>query len=235
MLIFFWCLIGIQVQLFTPSEVLQGAWEMKTGGAPGDQATLIATENYLSIAIFNPDAKSFTGTYGGPYRLENGSCRLTYEFDTRDSGNIGKEVSFKIQVTETSLTLDNLVKTTWNKLDQSPSTAPLAGCWRITARAGNDGQMSPMNSGPRKTIKMLSGTRFQWIAINPASKQFFGTGGGTYTLKDGKYTEHISFFSRDGSRVGSELGFNAVVDNGKWKHSGTSSTGNPVNEIWEKQ
>ncbi|MGB4902866.1 MAG: hypothetical protein WBP00_18965, partial [Saprospiraceae bacterium] len=60
-------------------------------------------------------------------------------------------------------------------------------------------------------------------------------GGGTYTSADGKYTETIEFFSRDKSRVGSSLSFDAKVDGGTWDHSGKSSTGNPVLEIWTRQ
>ena len=92
-----------------------------------------------------------------------------------------------------------------------------------------------MTKAARKTIKIFSKTRFQWAAINTQTGDFSGTGGGTYTLKDGKYTATLEFFSRDSSRVGMSLSFDALVEGGKWTHSGKSSTGNPVNEIWEKQ
>lgn len=65
--------------------------------------------------------------------------------------------------------------------------------------------MVSMRPGARKTIKILSGTRFQWAAINSETGEFFGTGGGNYTFKDGKYTENIEYFSRDASRVGASL------------------------------
>jgi len=91
------------------------------------------------------------------------------------------------------------------------------------------------NRGPRKTLKILSGTRFQWAAINPETKQFSGTGGGTYTFENGKYTENIEFFSRDNSRVGASLTFDGEVSGDKWKHSGNSSTGNPIAEIWTRE
>jgi hypothetical protein len=99
----------------------------------------------------------------------------------------------------------------------------------------NNGQFNAMPKAARKTIKIFSRTRFQWAAINTQTGDFSGTGGGTYTLKDGKYTETLDFFSRDSSRVGMSLSFDALVEGNKWTHSGKSSTGNPVNEIWEKQ
>lgn len=85
---------------------------------------------------------------------------------------------------------------------------------------------------PRKTMKILSGTRFQWIAYNTETKQFMGTGGGTYTTENGEYTENIEFFSRDDSRVGNSLKFNYTLTDGNWNHQGVSSKGDPLNEIW---
>jgi hypothetical protein len=217
------------------SPVIKGAWELRGAGDPGEVATLIATDNYLTVAVYNENTNSFIRTYGGSYQSVQGKCLLTLEFNSTDTSEIGKLISYHTTVGETSLTLENLVKTTWARIDNAPATAPLSGCWRITARIGNDGNMSPMPKGSRKTLKINSGTRFQWVAINPASKQFFGTGGGKYTLVDGKYTEHIGFFSRDPSRVGKELVFTAEVSGPKWIHKGKSSTGNDVHEVWEKQ
>ena len=85
---------------------------------------------------------------------------------------------------------------------------------------------------PRKTMKILSGSRFQWIAYNTETRQFMGTGGGTYLTVKGKYIEQIEFFSRDDSRVGAKLDFEFKLDNGEWNHMGFSSKGDPIHEIW---
>ncbi|MCH5689221.1 hypothetical protein LWM68_36260 [Niabella sp. W65] len=85
---------------------------------------------------------------------------------------------------------------------------------------------------PRRTLKLLTATRFQWAAINVETGEFSGTGGGTYTFKDGKYTEHIEFFSRDSSRVGMSLTFDGRLEGGNWIHSGKSSKGDPIYEVW---
>ena len=81
-------------------------------------------------------------------------------------------------------------------------------------------------------MKILSGTRFQWIAYNTETKEFLGTGGGTYTTEDGKYTENIEFFSRDATRVGTSLAFTFEIKDSNWHHSGLSSKGEPIYEIW---
>src|SRR5690606_19688200 len=104
--------------------------------------------------------------------------------------------------------------------------------WVITGRADKEGNLNQMTPGDRRTVKILSGGRFQWIAFNSATKQVMGTGGGTYTAENGKYTENISFFSKDNNRVGASLEFEYQLKDGKWHHSGKSSKGDPIHEIW---
>ncbi len=107
----------------------------------------------------------------------------------------------------------------------------LSGVWIITGRERN-GEMQRREIGDRKTIKILSGTRFQWIAYNSATGQFFATGGGSYLAKYGRYIENIEFFSKDDFRVGASLTFDYQIMNKEWNHRGKSSAGEPINEIW---
>src|SRR5690606_688936 len=121
----------------------------------------------------------------------------------------------------------------WKRIDNG-KPGKLAGAWLITGRM-QEGKMSQMTPGARRTTKILSGTRFQWIAYNVETKEFSGTGGGTYTTRDGKYTENIEFFSRDNSRVGARLTFDFSLENGAWRHKGLSSKGDPIDEVWTKR
>ena len=59
---------------------------------------------------------------------------------------------------------------------------------------------------------LLSGRRFQSATYNLETQKFSGTGGGTYNVNDGNYTEHIEFFSRDATRVVRSLVFNYMVE-----------------------
>jgi hypothetical protein len=111
----------------------------------------------------------------------------------------------------------------------------LEGPWLMSARIREEKKQSRDTSKPRKTMKILSGTRFQWIAYNTETKKFMGTGGGTYTTKDGKYSENIEFFSRDNSKAGLSLKFDYELLDGKWHHKGFSSKGDPIHEIWSKR
>jgi len=124
---------------------------------------------------------------------------------------------------------DGMTTKIWERV--SDESDALTGNWVITGRKRN-GEINTMTPGDRRTVKILSGGRFQWIAFNSATKEFNGSGGGTYTAENGKYIENIEFFSRDASRVGASLDFEYEVKDGKWHHKGKSSKGDPIYEIW---
>jgi len=42
----------------------------------------------------------------------------------------------------------------------------------------------------------------------------------------------LLFFSGDGSRVGASLSFDYEIIENEWHHSGLSSKGKPIHEIW---
>lgn len=212
---------------------IKGAWEMQPeSSTSNEKVVMIASEKYLTIAVFEKNV--FVRTYGGTYELNNDGLILKLEFDSKSKESVGTTVSYKFsRANENTFSIENQAKTTWKRLDNGKDN--LSGYWRITQREGQDGKMNPMPFAARRTIKMLSEGRFQWIAINAETGEFFGTGGGNYTLKDGKYTENIEFFSRDNSRVGASLTFDYKLEGNNWQHSGKSSTGNKVNEIWSRE
>jgi len=81
----------------------------------------------------------------------------------------------------------------FSKIDDG-KPGKLEGTWLFSNRMRNGKLGDPRSAdNPRKTMKILSGTRFQWIAYNVETKEFMGTGGGTYTTTNGKYTENIDF------------------------------------------
>ena len=209
---------------------IAGAWHLLNGTV---EEILIFQDGYFSHTTYDKTNKKFIQTRGGTYRFENDRLHVKMEFSTDDTSSIGNAYSYTANIQQAYLTSDiNGQSMNWNRLDNG--TDALAGNWRITARL-NDGKLSQMQRGDRKTLKLMSGSRFQWIAINPATKQFSGTGGGTYTFKDGKYTEHIEFFSRDSSRVGATLHFDGSVNDKVWTHKGTSSKGEPLHEEWTRE
>ena len=214
----------------TQQHPLTGAWHLQTESV---EQVLIFEDGYFSHTVFDKINKKFISTYGGVYKPGTITVDLKTEFDTREKDHVGTERMVAYIVEGKELTTDITgIRQKWERLDDGSDN--LAGVWRITGRMV-DGKLNQMQRGDRKTLKLLSSTRFQWMAINPATKEFFGTGGGTYTFENGKYTEHIEFFSRDSTRVGASLTFDGSVKDNVWNHSGKSSKGEPLNEMWTRE
>jgi hypothetical protein len=210
---------------------LVGAWERKS-----DQISMVKiySDQFFSISVYNIADKQFISTAGGRWQVEGGTIKETYEFNTSHPDFVGQTIVSPIEQQNEMHTLTiNNQKEQWKRLDDG-NPGKLSGAWLITQRIMNEVPES-ITPGARKTMKSLSGTRFQWIAYNSDTKEFFGTGGGTYTTDNGKYTENIEFFSRDNSRVGASLTFDYSLENGNWRHKGLSSKGDPINEVWTKR
>jgi hypothetical protein len=211
------------------SQDLTGAWQ---SGPDENRSVMIMAGKFFSVAVYNVKDKTYTGTYGGIWRLEKDQFVEVQEFNTIKPELIGTEKRTTVKVQKDKFSFSD--GAFFTRLDNGTPGA-LSGAWLITGRVTDSG-MQKMTPGARKTMKILSGTRFQWIAYNSETKEFFGTGGGTYSTVDGKYTETIDVFSRDNSRVGANLEFNfSIIEGGDWRHSGKSSKGDPIDEIWSKR
>ncbi|MBX2871490.1 MAG: hypothetical protein KTR30_05305 [Saprospiraceae bacterium] len=230
--------------LFLPTDTTQaqasaqpqGAWKLMT--PEGSSHLLILSGNYFSWTEYSSTDGAFVSTKGGTWTKTGKNFTLTYEFNTADKDKVGTSHSLKLihQPKKQIIKIKGKggIKGKWADIDQGKTT-PLNGAWLISGRKRN-GEIGRINTDrPRKTMKILSGTQFQWIAYNTETKQFFGTGGGAYTAENGKYIENIGFFSRDNSRVGASLSFDFAVEEGDWIHSGKSSKGAPLYEIWSKR
>ncbi len=208
---------------------LTGAWELKEGSVTH---TLVISDDYFSITSFDISGKIFLQTEGGTCIRKGEQLEGKIEFHTKDKLKVGSVYAWTLQSAGNNITIiRDGKKETWTQTDDG--SGPLAGNWRISGRDQN-GTMIDIKPAARKTIKILSGNRFQWAAINTETGEFFGTGGGKYTFENGKYTEYIEFFSRDSSRVGMNLSFDGRVEGRNWYHSGKSSKGDPISEVWSR-
>ena len=198
------------------------------------EEVVIFADGYFTHTVFNKKDKKFISTRGGVYTIDDEDLIVQYEFNTMDTDQVGREIKYTIEVEEKEIEFDlNGEKQEWARIDDGDKG--LAGLWEITARRQEDKLVPIHQRGTRKTIKILSSTRFQWAAIDPGTRQFMGTGGGTYQFENGKYTENIEFFSRDSTRVGQSLNFDGRLENGEWHHSGMSSKGDPIYEVWSRK
>ncbi len=212
------------------AQSLLGSWQNTTTNNEGKEITTIAvfTENFHVFTSYYSYSGDFIGTNGGSWNMKKEQLVTVTEFNSTNPELVGKTNKKDIKITKNKLVFD---AQEFQRIDNG-TPGKLQGAWLMSGRKRNGQIQNRDTSRPRKTMKILSGTRFQWIAYNTETKQFIGTGGGTYTTINGKYTENIEFFSRDNSRVGMSLQFNFELIDSNWHHSGKSSKGNPIYEIW---
>ena len=225
----------ILIGLYSYAQTPIGAWERYYDDENGNsiRSVVIFSEKFQSIAMYNAKSGEFIYSNGGTWELNDNMMTEKVEFDTANSERVGEIVTFDVKITNDSLSLPD-ANWHFSKIDNG-MPGELSGAWLMSGRYRNGVKQTRSTGRPRKTMKILSGKRFQWIAFDTDKKEFKGTGGGTYTTIDGKYSEKIEFFSRDNSRVGMDLEFNYNIDDGNWIHKGKTSKGDPLHEIWEKR
>ena len=209
-----------------------GAWERYHKSEDGMElkSVVIFSDSYQSISTYESKSGKFIHSNGGTWEINGNTMTEKIEFDTNNPDLVGSEVEFKIEISDSTMSVleSNMV---FNKIDDG-KPGDLQGAWLMAGRV-RDGEKQLRNTNrPRKTMKLLSGKRFQWIAYNTETKKFMGTGGGTYTTKNGIYSENIEFFSRDDSKSGINLKFDYEIISNEWNHKGFSSKGDPLHEIW---
>lgn len=209
---------------------LIGAW----GYGPTNQRTVMINTDYVfSVATYDLPSKKFISSYGGTWSVQGNQLVKKIEWNSKDSTQVGKELREEIQVNGNTLVGQNKEK--WDRLDDGKPGA-LMGAWVITGNYRNDSvSKRPSPFYPRRTMKVLSGKYFHWVAYNVATKDFQNAGGGTYTTNNGKYTENIEFFTKTPESVGKSLLFDYSFVNGDWRHKGEKSTGGPLDECWTKR
>ncbi len=218
---FILCLF-ISTSMFGQDINLDGAYLTRSD----DTHTLLLFKNGYSSKIIYKD-QQYISTQGGPYTFDGKTLCITWEYNDADLQSVGTTTNTAVSPDNNTLALEDKI---FQK--QPAKKQDLDGAWRITGRQNAEEKVSAIPHGDRKTIKILVDGYFQWVAINPAQKGFYGTGGGKYTFSGNDYTETIVFFSRDNSRIGADLKFKGEIKNKDWHHSGLSSKGDPIYEIW---
>lgn len=214
------------------AQSIIGAWESSSTSENGDQLrnVIIFANGYQVLSKYNAITGEFVNTIGGTWKIEGDVMIQKVEFDAKNPELVGTELISKVIITDNQIEIvDSNMK--FKRLDNG-LPGKLQGAWLMSGRIRNGETQLRDTNRPRKTMKILSGTRFQWIAYNIETKQFMGTGGGTYTTNNGEYKENIEFFSRDNSKAGLSLTFDYKLIDSEWHHSGLSSKGDPIHEIW---
>lgn len=226
-------LLSTFLSFFGMSQNLIGAWESEVNSSLEERIKTVVTftERHHVWTTYNLNSGDFVSTKGGSWSLTDHKITLYMEFDSKDAEYVDTEIQYLIELQNDDLYIPDL-NTTFKRIDTG-TPGQLMGAWLMSGRVVNGEAIKRDVESPRKTMKILSGTRFQWIAYDTVKKEFLATGGGTYTTDSGEYTENILFFSRDSSRVGMNLKFNyELTQEGDWHHTGFSSKGDPINETW---
>jgi len=225
-------LLFLNLSVGSSAQSFIGAWEAITMSDNGEKIrnVVLFSQSYQVLTKYKVDNGEFIMTNGGSWKLEGNTVTEVIEFDTKTPERVGTTVSFPVYIKDNTMGIvgDSVI---WTRIDDG-TPGKLSGAWLFSGRVKNGEIQSRDTNQPRKTMKLMSGTRFQWIAYNTETKEFKGTGGGTYSTIDGEYTENIEFFSRDNAKVGLKLKFNYELTDGRWNHSGFSSKGDPIHEIW---
>tara|TARA_B100000963_G_scaffold109407_1_gene95245 strand:+ start:510 stop:1175 length:666 start_codon:yes stop_codon:yes gene_type:complete len=181
------------------------------------QHRILMDDEYFVETQFTTKPNQFIKTIGGFYQKKGNNLMVALEFNSNFLNDSIKHIVINDQ-------------DRWKEI--SKTNLPLQGKWLMAGRVNGHQERKTDTNRPRKTMKILIEGFFQWIAYNTESFSFHGTGGGTYTAKDGSYTEMIDYFSRDNNKVGISLDFEYAKKGMDWHHQGFSSKGDPLHEIW---
>ena len=207
-------------------------YEKKTGDNR-EVYQLMVDNQYAVLSIYKTTPPEFVKTLGGFYTIKGDNLEIQMEFNSNFGNDslVQLDIPFSKSKNGINFNIDGKKDfKTMPKLKQD-----LDGEWLFSARTADVDKGRREATNPRKTLKFLLDGRFQWIAYNSETFDFFGTGECAFTSKNGKYEESIEFFSKDNSRVGQKLGFDYEVRGNDWYHSGKSSKGEPLGEIWSKR
>ncbi|MEQ8218907.1 MAG: hypothetical protein RH981_11770 [Arenibacter sp.] len=189
--------------------------------------------DYYVHTIYKESPAEFIKTMGGYYTTSGNNLMVDLEFNSNHKEDKITSLNIPYKLKKGNLILEGAKPMTFTPTTRG--TQDLDGKWLMSGRVTDQGEEKRDTSRPRKTMKYLLNGHFQWIAYNTETFEFFGSGGGTYDATNGKYTENIGYFSRDNSRVGAALSFNYELNGKDWHHTGKSSKGDPLNEIWTKR
>jgi hypothetical protein len=111
--------------------------------------------------------------------------------------------------------------------------AKLVGTWRMaSAKFGGQESDLPQMS---VTFKHVTPAGFMWLS-HDKDGLITRAAGGTYTLRNGKYTEKIEYGMGDDFEVikKAKISFTCKVEGDKWNHTGELPNGTTIEEVWER-
>jgi len=218
-------------------QLSNGVYEKTEKNDTASQTSrLIIKDNYFILTTFNSSPASFINTVGGILKTQGDKFTVNLEFNAAIAKDSLKVLNGLIVLkgNQCTLVFDNGKKLAFEKVPKE--VQQFEGAFLMAGRVTDQGESRRRIDVPRITMKMLIDGYFQWIAFNRETFEFSGTGGGKYIAdQTGAYIEQIEFFSRNSARVGAKLPFKYNIKGNDWFHQGSSSSGEPMHEIWTKR
>jgi hypothetical protein len=109
----------------------------------------------------------------------------------------------------------------------------LVGTWKIVS--GKYGGIEFQRPAGMTTVKHITPTHYMWATYDKDG-QVTRTAGGSYTFKDGvmESTPEYGFGSDFEAIKGRRQSYKCKVEGNKWYQTGTLSTGQTLEEVWER-
>ena len=117
--------------------------------------------------------------------------------------------------------------------DEPKGGGELVGTWKIVS--GKYGGVEFPRPEGMTTLKHITPTHYMWATYDKDGN-ITRTAGGPYTLKDGvmESTPEFGFGSDFQAIKGARQTYKCKVEGNKWYQSGTLSTGQSLEEVWER-
>ena len=144
------------------SQDLEGAWSLEEDGVT---RWLLMVDGCFTWTKYATVDGFYQNTVGGTYQNNSDQIIATIEFNPHDSTEVGQTLRWKYDLAGDKLSIrlkdDQPFEFTKSK---SPDPADLSGAFLFSGRK-RDGEITRRDTDqPRKTMKILVGDRFQWIA-----------------------------------------------------------------------
>jgi len=228
------------------------------------------TPSHFTWVRFEINEDNMAGTGGGTYSFDGSIYTEDIQFfHPPGSSELGQAIPFTVEIKdgmwyhtgyakqtefdpelgEVVVVDSNKIEEIWNRVDEPGvgSSADLMGTWELVRYKDSDDSIYSEYPPFISYVKHITPTHFIWINYNAEGDEVISEGGGTYSIKDGSYIEHVEFRFPPGERMrGVSLPFTYSIENGNWFHRGfmrrmgeggesaIEIDSSQIDEIWRK-
>ncbi len=194
-------------------DPLIGAWsgqDSRDGRAI--EVVVIFTAAHQVAVWFDPVDGEVVHTNGGLWSRSGTRVTEIVEFDSDNPGRVGSSVSFDVDLSDTELSIvgSDMRLTRVDGGDQGR----LEGAWLLFERL-EAGRWIASESSLR-TVRLMSGERFQQVVYDPESGRLVSTLGGTYVTGRDELVETVEFRRSPPNAGGPQVRYSLRQDAGNW-------------------